>query len=259
MQYELYIDVFFLVNFMMDYMMLAITGKILRCSASCKRWCLGAAVGSALTCAVIVLPISYAFVKFILFHGFVNIVMIKTGLKIKWDRSFFQAYIVFYISGFLLGGVFEFFRPYIRVGSFFFAFAVVSYFVTIGIWNLLSFFNRQREFRYRAVLIKGVKKIEVTAILDTGNTLRDPLTGAAVSVLCKTVAEKLWEPEDLEGIRWITYHSIGKSEGVMPLRRLDTIILLKKENIVIKHPYIAISEEKVSDDKYALILNPDLL
>ena len=72
-----------------------------------------------------------------------------------------------------------------------FAFAVVSYFVTIGIWNLLSFFNRQREFRYRAVLIKGVKKIEVTAILDTGNTLRDPLTGAAVSVLCKTVAEKI--------------------------------------------------------------------
>ena len=259
MQYELYIDVFFLVNFMMDYMILAVTGKILHCSASCKNLCLGAAVGSAFTCVVIVLPISYTFVKFILFHGFVNVVMIKTGLKIKWNRSFFQAYIVLYISGFLLGGVFEFFRPYIRVSSLFFFFAVVSYFTATAIWNVLVFFNRKREFRYRAILIKGAKKMEVTAILDTGNTLRDPLTGAAVSVLCKTVAEKLWEPEDMEGIRWITYHSIGKSEGVMPLRRLDTIIIPKKENIVIKHPYIAISEDKVSDDKYALILNPDLL
>ena len=36
-QYELYIDVFLLVNFMMDYMMLAVTGKILHCHSSGKR------------------------------------------------------------------------------------------------------------------------------------------------------------------------------------------------------------------------------
>ena len=102
MQYELYIDVFLLVNFMMDYMMLAVTGKILHCHSSGKRRCLGALIGAVLTCAVLLIPVPYAFVKFILFHGFVNIVMIKTGLKVAGGRSFFQAYVVLYISGFLL-------------------------------------------------------------------------------------------------------------------------------------------------------------
>ena len=224
MQYELYIDVFLLVNFMMDYMMLAATGKILHCHSSGKRRCLGALIGAVLTCAVLLIPVPYAFVKFILFHGFVNIVMIKTGLKVAWGRSFFQAYVVLYISGFLLGGVFEFFQPYIRTGSLFFAFAVVSYYMALGIWKLLSYLNRLQEFRYRAVLVKGGQKIEET-----------------------------------EGVRWIPYHSVGKEEGVMMLRRLDMIMLLKKENIILEHPYVAISEEKVSDGKYDLILNPDLL
>lgn len=259
MQYGLYIDVFFLVNFMMDYMMLAVTGKILHYSSSHGRRCLGAAVGAALTCAVIVIPVPYAFVKFILFHAFVNIVMIKTGLKVRWGRSFFQAYIVLYISGFLLGGVFEFFRPYMRTGSLFFAFAIVSYSVVLGIWNLLSYLNRLREYRCHAFLIEGKKKVKVTAILDTGNALRDPITGAAVSVLCKNIAEKLWEQDDVKGLRWIPYHSIGREEGIMPLRKLDAIVLLKKENIIIEHPYVAISEEKISGDDYDLILNPDLL
>lgn len=258
-QYELYIDVFILVNFMMDYMILAVTDKILHCHSSGKRRCLGALIGAVLTCAVLLIPVPYAFVKFILFHGFVNIVMIKTGLKVAWGRSFFQAYVVLYISGFLLGGVFEFFQPYIRTGSLFFAFAVVSYYMALGIWKLLSYLNRLQEFRYRAVLVKGEQKIEVTAILDTGNQLHDPVTGAAVNVLCKTVAKELWDQEETEGVRWIPYHSVGKEEGVMMLRRLDMIMLLKKENIILEHPYVAISEEKVSDGKYDLILNPDLL
>ena len=134
-QYELYIDVFLLVNFMMDYMMLAVTGKILHCHSSGKRRCLGALIGAVLTCTVLLIPVPYAFVKFILFHGFVNIVMIKTGLKVAWGRSFFQAYVVLYISGFLLGGVFEFFQPYIRTGSLCICRSQLLY----GAWHMETF------------------------------------------------------------------------------------------------------------------------
>ena len=95
MQYELYIDVFILVNFMMDYMILAVTDKILHCHSSGKRRCLGALIGAVLTCAVLLIPVPYAFVKFILFHGFVNIVMIKSGKISENNRPNYLAFTSF--------------------------------------------------------------------------------------------------------------------------------------------------------------------
>ena len=56
MYYELYIDVFFLVNFMMDYLLLRLTGKMMKCSATHGRIIAGAAAGSLCTCAVMVIP-----------------------------------------------------------------------------------------------------------------------------------------------------------------------------------------------------------
>ena len=50
MYYELYIDVLFLVNFMMDYILLLITRRLIKADASYGRVCLGALAGSILTC-----------------------------------------------------------------------------------------------------------------------------------------------------------------------------------------------------------------
>ena len=105
MYYELYVDVFFLVNFMMDYILLLIVRKMLQCTATHGRICIGAAVGSLLTCLVVILPIPYAIVKLILFHVLVDTCMILVGLKIKTIRSFLKAIIMLYIGSFLLGGI----------------------------------------------------------------------------------------------------------------------------------------------------------
>ena len=45
MQYELYIDVFFLINAIMDWMLLKITGKILSCKVGKMRILWGAFLG----------------------------------------------------------------------------------------------------------------------------------------------------------------------------------------------------------------------
>jgi len=64
--YELYIDVFFVENFAMDFILLAIVRKMTGCSAAYRRICLGALSGAFLTCLAVALPIPYAFVKLIL-------------------------------------------------------------------------------------------------------------------------------------------------------------------------------------------------
>ena len=50
MHYELYIDLFFLINFLMDYFLLLMVGKMLKCRIRRLRIIAGAMVGAFLTC-----------------------------------------------------------------------------------------------------------------------------------------------------------------------------------------------------------------
>lgn len=259
MQYELYIDVFFLVNVTMDYILLAVIRKLSGYRVSHGRICLGAMSGAFLTCLIVALPIPYASVKFILFHGLANVVMIKAGLGIKGMRELAKTLILLYISGFLTGGVFQFFGQYVRVGSVFFVLAVISYSMVSGILRLIVYLTGQNEYRCQVILFKGKKSRRVDALIDTGNSLRDTVTGKPVSIIDKKAAEKLWEEDDMTGIRYIPYHSIGKAEGVMPLITLDGMYVCRKEKEWIERPLAAVCEEDMTADRYEMILNPDVL
>ena len=260
MYYELYIDVLFLVNFMMDYILLLITRKILKCPATHGNICIGALAGSLLTCLIVAVPIPYAFVKFILFHTVVNIVMIKTGLRIRWDRMFLKALIMLYISGFLVGGIFEYLNQYVRAGSLFFAIAIASYYISSGILSFLTRVLHIGEYRFEVVLHQGGRECRVHALLDTGNRLKDSMTGKAVSIIGRQTAEELFEDAQLQGIRYIPYHSVGKKTGVMPVVVLDKLcILSEKEEQWVEKPLIGISEDEISaGGEYEMILNPDI-
>lgn len=260
MYYELYIDVFFTVNFMMDYILLAIVRKMMKCSCSFHRIVLGAMVGALLTCLIVACPIPYASVKFILFHGFVNVAMIITGLGIKEIREVIKACLLLYASGFLVGGVFQFFRQYLRSGSFFFVLAVLSYYVVSGIWNLFAYLFRQDQYRCRVILYKDGRQYQTQALIDTGNCLKDELTGKPVCITDRRVINKLCDCKNTEKMRYIPYHSIGKSGGVMPLVTLDGMYVRKKNTQWIEKPLMAVCEEGVSaKDRYEVILNPDIL
>lgn len=259
MYYELYIDVFFLVNFMMDYILLSVVRKVLKCPATHGSVCLGAMLGAFLTCVIIVLPIPYAFVKFILFHGFVNIVMIKTGLRARWDRSFLKAFVLLYISGFLVGGVFTYLHQYVRYASLFFVLAVASYYLVLGIWNVISYLARHDHYRCEVILYQADRKVKVRAVIDTGNSLRDNVTGKPVSVIAAKTAKELWGGKAVESVRYIPYHTIGKAEGVLPVFPVDKMCLCREEEKMIEKPLVAVSEEPITADGYELILNPDIL
>lgn len=259
MYYELYIDVLFLVNFMMDYILLLISRKILKCSATHGYICLGALAGSVLTCLIVAAPIPYAFVKFVLFHTVVNITMIKIGLRIGWNRTLLKALIVLYISGFLVGGIFEYLDQYVKTGSLFFAFAIISYYMASGVLAILSSIFHMGEYRCEVILYKGERLYKARAILDTGNHLADPVTGKAVSVIDRNTAEKLMGQELPDGMRYIPYHSIGKRSGVIPIVTLDRLCITGKEEQWVEKPLIAISEDEISaGNEYEVILNPDI-
>lgn len=259
MYYELYVDVLFLVNFVMDYFLLLLVKRMLKCQATHGRICIGAGIGSLLTCVITVIYIPYTFIKLVLFHGLVNTFMIRIGLKIKNGREFVKAFIMLYIGGFLLGGVLGSLRPFVKTGSLFLASAIAGYYVVLGIWNFISHLQKMRQYRCKVELYQHGKCYCVEAMIDTGNGLCDPVTGQPVSILGKEDARHFLGNEKAERFRYIPYHSIGKSGGLLPTVKIDKMCVFREREYWIRAPLIAISEEKISvRGEYSMILNPDL-
>lgn len=259
MYYELYVDVFFMVNFMMDYVLLLIVRKMLQCTATHGRICIGAAMGSFLTGMIVILPIPYAVIKLILFHVFVNTCMIRVGLKIKSIRAFLKAMIMLYIGSFLLGGILEVFRPYVRVGSLFLVIAIAGYYLVLGIWKFVSYVQKWNQYHCRVELYLGNERYEIKGMIDTGNSLREPISGKPVSVLNRMTARKLFGEKSLKDVRYIPYQSIGKQDGVLPAFRFDKMCIYSDKTCWVKEPLIAISEETIgTEEEYEMILNPNL-
>lgn len=103
MYYELYVDVFFMVNFTMDAILLILLKKLLACPAGYGRVFAGAATGAAMTCIAIVIFRKTPVLRFVVFHGVINVVMMKAGLGIKWGRELFRGWVLLYIESFLFG------------------------------------------------------------------------------------------------------------------------------------------------------------
>ena len=259
MYYELYIDVLFLVNFMMDYIVLLLVKKMLRCTATHGSICLGAAIGSFMTCVIIVLPTAYAILKFVMFHMIVNTFMIRAGLKIKDIRGFVKAYLMLYIGSFLLGGLLQAVRQYVRAGSLFFAMAIGGYFVVSKLWDYITCVQKRNQFHCKVDLYLGEKRCQVKGIIDTGNGLRDPFSNQPVSILDKSVAGSFLGEQKMSQVHYIPYRSIGKREGVLLALKIDKMCVHQGREYWIKEPLIGVSEETISaEGEYEMILNPNL-
>lgn len=259
MYYELYIDILFFVNFMMDAILLLLLKKLLKCSVKNGRVFLGALIGAVALCLVTVVPIPWPWVKFLLFHLVINTLMVKIGLGLLWNRNLLRAVILLYISSFLLGGILEYLRQYVEAGSLFFALAVASYYIASGVFWFLSMILKTNRYRCQVELCQDGRSCKVPAIIDTGNRLLDNVTGKPVSIVDRQVAETLFAGKMPEKIRYIPYHSIGKKEGVLPVMTVDKFRISEEGESWVERPLIGISGESISSDgEYRMILHPDV-
>ncbi len=104
----------------------------------------------------------------------------------------------------------------------------------------------------------------MTALIDSGNSLFEPISGKPVCVVGRTVFEALWEGAQ-EGFRAVPYHSIGKSRGILPAYLLAELwVETGGMEYRFADVYVAVSDEEVSGAASAgaesvnMIINPRL-
>ena len=87
MYYVLYIDVLFLQNLLLDYLLLTVTARLLKLSPGRIRRLLAAGLGSLLLCLVYALWPRCPLPVFLLLHAAAAAVMAWSGLGIRDLRS----------------------------------------------------------------------------------------------------------------------------------------------------------------------------
>lgn len=106
----------------------------------------------------------------------------------------------------------------------------------------------------------GDRTEEVCGLIDSGNHLKEPLTGKPVSIIdADSIGQLLGENwERQKGFLLIPYHSIGTEKGWLQGVTIDRMYILSSgEEAVIEGPVLAIYKGHVSAEaQYQMIVHP---
>lgn len=245
MHLEIYLDILFFVNFCMDYFILKLLRIILKQKSSRIRPIIASSIGASAACFMALNPSLNGIAKFGLYYVAVSILMVKTALGLKGIRKTAEAAILLFLLTFVIGGMLNTIYSYTGLGYYFnksfpsiiiyggFCFIIVKISLL-----LLKWLKGQSEKFYETEIILDGKKISGTGLLDTGNSLREPLGRKPVIIAeyemlkeifpqeLKLYIQEYYHPKEIEEsisipdniavrLRYIPFHSIGMDKGML--------------------------------------------
>jgi stage II sporulation protein GA (sporulation sigma-E factor processing peptidase) len=291
-----YIDVLIFQNFFMNYLLLYITNRFCKCRAKGYRIALAAFVG-ALYVLIYFYPQLHVLYS-MLMKFLVSALIIVIAFSPYKIIQFLKITIIFYITGFFIGGCIiaimylnnyniEFInsvmvadstiRYYIIVGS-----IVATVLVKLGFDYFENFYSMDKS-QITIEIFLNKKSCSLNALIDTANSLRDPMTNAPVIVAYfKSIIDIL--PDDIKSeiehnenydatikniinsslrtrIRMIPFKALGVENGMLTGIRADLAVARQKtKSRIVRQPVIALYESPVSNnDVYQALAYPEIL
>lgn len=263
MRYELYIDSLIFTNYVMNlYLLFLVNASTLR-TATPGKLLGGAAVGAV----GFILPFlggntSVLWLGAGTFLGVVG--MLCLTFPVRSIKMFFKLFERLLVFSFAMGGGMLFLiRAFPNVRSY-----LTNALALVAMGGLLfrilyrARFGKSGSTLCKAILIKGDERIELPALIDSGNSLVEPISGQPVCVVEKRALQGS-SIQEMEHFRAIPYHSVGKKHGVLPGYRLPGLEVWVDDMIYkFKDVYIAVSDETVEggeglgDESIKMIMNP---
>ncbi len=249
----IYIDVLFFVNFIINICLIASAGSVMKLNLKTMRITLSSAIGAVYSCLIFVgdfnaltsVGIRICFVTLIVLTAFGRC---KIRQLIKRCLVFFALTVllgiltlaVLYFSdiGIRLGGVVKNGIFYFNIPMSLMLVSCITAYVVICL--LKRIFKKTVSRSYVRITIHHLgKTVELKALIDTGNMLKDPFSGKKVLIAELGVLKPLFDFdtkavfEDFEnlpeGFRLIPYSSIGNNCGLIAAFVPDSVQIEKAE------------------------------
>lgn len=222
-----YLDVVVLLNFAVDFLLLLGTNRLCGYPPGWGRAAIGAAVGGIYAGACL-LP-GFWFLGNILWR--IVSLGVMSCIAFGFCLSALRRGMVFLLLSMALGGI------ALGIGNGGFV-SLLAASAGICIMCALGFRDRLGSVSYVPVLLSyGGKSVNLTALCDTGNTLRDPVTGKSVLVVGADIAQQLTgltrqqlrspvqtiSQAPLSGLRLVPYRAVGQEGGLLLALRMQDV------------------------------------
>lgn len=285
----MYIDLLFIENLLMNYIILVLTGKLGKFNFKGYKLFMASAVGS-LYVIIMYLP-SMSFMKNFTAKIMLSMLMVIIAFTPMKIRAFFQEIILFYMVTFIFGGasISLYYligdKQLIKNGIYYSAMGVV--FAIIAIKSGLNYIHgrmiRNRLNVSLKVVIEG-KTNEIVGLVDTGNSLYEPLSHWPVIIVefkkikellpdsikelylkgldmdLSSITTALANTNWISRVRMIPFSSLGKENGMLLGFKPDSVLIKGIEEKEIKNVIVAIYNNSLSkNQEYGALLHPDIL
>lgn len=230
---EVYIDLLILLNFLVDLLLIMGANRLCGHPPGARR-ALGAALLGGLYAGACVLP-GFGFLAGVMWR-LVSLALVSVA-AFGLNQSAFRRGCLFVLLSMALGGIALGFAQ----GGFF---PLVLAAGVLCLLCIVGFRGRAGKAQYVPVAIRhGDQSLSLTALVDTGNTLSDPISGRPVLVVDARAAHRLLglQPEDLSrpldtlasgkqpGLRLIPYSAVGQRAGLLLAIRPDGVQINGRE------------------------------
>ncbi|MDE5716862.1 MAG: sigma-E processing peptidase SpoIIGA [Lachnospiraceae bacterium] len=268
MYYKLYIDSVFILQMTTDLYLLSLAGQMMRRTATRRKIWLGAAVGAGMSCLILMLPVFTVGSRLLLGSLPVSMIMMCLTYQIHGMRRLFRASLSMAAAGFFLGGgmiwILNRLRTVMKGGGGLFltlTAGALSYLVMRAVlWRLMK--KREDSLRTVRIYVPSLgQEIRISALVDTGNHLSDPISGAPVSIVSRKIARCMASCLSQEKFHAVPYRSVGKQSGILSAYELPEL-LIEEAGVTLKreHVIVAVCDTGISEDsEYQMILHPGLL
>ena len=103
MYQRMYIDIVFMTNFLMDYMLLRLVGKFLHLDGKRRRCVISAAFGSFVSCLLVCVPFKIIFPAAVLIHGGCAFFMASFAFRLKKGGLLVKTILALYFTALYSG------------------------------------------------------------------------------------------------------------------------------------------------------------
>ena len=214
---EIYLDLVFLENFLMDFILLLMVGKLIH-KTICPLRLLAAAFLGGISAAVLCL-LHPQFVLLQVCNLIAGLCMLLLSYPLKHPEHL-MALLFLYGSAFILEGMLCYLgrflgsrgqhRLYSLLGT-----GLFGWLFFRSLWRQIQTQKHKEEVLLPVTIFWEGKQIDCTGLLDTGNALREPMTGKPVMIVEQTLftEHEISLPNDRCFL--IPFRSIGRSNGML--------------------------------------------
>ena len=290
----IYVDIVLLENLCMNYIILFGTAYIIKIKVRHIRIFFASMIGAVY--AVLAYSGIFPIYANLITKIVLSICMAYIAFNPKKLKGLIKELIVFYLVSFALGGcafaLLYIVRPQdifmkngVYIGTYPLKIAllggITGFIITYVAIKIVKTRITKNEIIYKAKIEIGNQELEINVLLDTGNMLKDPISGDAVIMVEKNMLYKILPKEMLDNmnkflggefenadnleykkrIRFIPFTSVGKQNGMLLGIKADLVkIITDVDEIINEKAIIGVYEKTFSKSgKYSGLIGLDIL